>query len=119
MVMISNTTMVIVDKAPFHKHNKKYILIVFVVVLFILLVPWFQIRDGLLPTDPLVGTYCGNNIPGDFTSTTNRLYIKFVTNDAGAGLGFSANYRTVPSMFIVLEFIFNIICCTFEHSMHY
>ena len=50
-----------------------------------------------MPTDPLVGTYCGDNTPGDFTSTTNRLYIKFSTDDDVAGAGFSVNYRTVAS----------------------
>ncbi|KAK2147338.1 hypothetical protein LSH36_558g01028 [Paralvinella palmiformis] len=59
---------------------------------------YLQIRDGLMPTDPLVGTYCGDNTPGDFTSTTNRLYIKFSTDDNVAGAGFSVNYRTVARL---------------------
>lgn len=49
----------------------------------------FQIRVGLFNTHPVVGKLCGGATPSNYTSTTNMLYIKFVTDGSNGASGFS------------------------------
>ena len=51
-----------------------------------------QIRDPSLPTRPLVGVYCGAELPfTEFNSTFNQLYVRFESNHSG----FVASYSVV------------------------
>lgn len=53
-------------------------------------------RDGFFETDPVVGRYCGGSTPGNYTSVTNMLYIKFVTDNSLGASGFSLQFTGVP-----------------------
>jgi cubilin len=46
--------------------------------------------------DPLIGTYCGSNIPPVFTSTSNILYVQFYTDVSIGAAGFNATYTQLP-----------------------
>ena len=54
-----------------------------------------QIRDGDNPNSPLMGTYCGTDIPADLTSTGNSLYLRFKTDEAVEGTGFRLSYERI------------------------
>ncbi|KDR10358.1 Dorsal-ventral patterning tolloid-like protein 1, partial [Zootermopsis nevadensis] len=53
---------------------------------------YLEVRDGLLPDSPLIGTFCGYKIPRDIHSTSNHLYIKFVSDGSVQKVGFSAKF---------------------------
>jgi gliding motility-associated-like protein len=50
------------------------------------------IRNGDLPTSPIVGTYSGTTLPPSFTSTspTGCLYLSFTSNTTGTATGWDA-----------------------------
>ena len=50
------------------------------------------IRNGEYATSPLIGKYCGNEIPQNITSHTNFLYLKFVTDDDTEAEGFVIHF---------------------------
>lgn len=43
--------------------------------------------------DPLIGKYCGNQIPAPITSTSNVLYVRFVADYTVHGAGFNISYQ--------------------------
>ncbi|XP_033110748.1 cubilin-like [Anneissia japonica] len=51
---------------------------------------YIEFRDSD-ETGPLIGRFCGNSIPTNASSTQN-LWIKFVSDGSGTGTGFMANY---------------------------
>ncbi|XP_046641719.1 tolloid-like protein 1 [Daphnia pulicaria] len=51
---------------------------------------FLEIRDGHEPTSPLIGVYCGYNIPEDIKSSSNKMWIKFVSDNSVQKAGFSA-----------------------------
>lgn len=53
-------------------------------------------RDGFFETDPLAGRFCGGMTPENFTSATNMLYIKFVTDNSQGASGFSLQFTGIP-----------------------
>lgn len=54
---------------------------------------FLQIRDGG-SSSPVIGTYCGVQIPDPVTSSGNFMYMKFVTDGSVQNLGFEAGYTT-------------------------
>ena len=56
--------------------------------------------------DPLIGTYCGSNIPPVFTSTSNILYVQFYTDVSIGGAGFNASYTQLDGNVIFNYFLF-------------
>ncbi|XP_064410135.1 cubilin [Latimeria chalumnae] len=56
---------------------------------------YIEVRDGNLETDPLVGRYCGTTIPAPYTSTSNKLWIKFKSDASVRHGGFRAMYQVV------------------------
>ncbi|CAL8142101.1 unnamed protein product [Orchesella dallaii] len=54
-----------------------------------------EVHDGPSQDSPLVGRFCGRNVPPDFTSRTNQLFIKFKSDESVALGGFSAKYEAV------------------------
>nr|UCK81482.1 MASP-related molecule 2-like protein [Arenicola marina] len=50
------------------------------------------IYNGYDELAPIVGTYCGNTLPGDVIGTTNVLYVTFVSDISIRGTGFSATF---------------------------
>lgn len=53
-----------------------------------------SVYDGADVNAPLIGKYSGNQVPPVITSTGNRLYITFISDDSGQGQGFDAFYET-------------------------
>lgn len=51
---------------------------------------YVEIRDGLTPDSPLLAVHCGYKIPPDVISSSNHLYIKFVSDGSVQKGGFSA-----------------------------
>ncbi|ODM98815.1 Cubilin [Orchesella cincta] len=56
---------------------------------------YVQVHDGPSQDSPLVGRFCGRNIPPDFKSRSNQLFIKFRSDESIALGGFSAKYEAV------------------------
>ena len=50
-------------------------------------------RDGGSADSPVIGTYCGIQIPDPLTSTANFMFLKFVTDGSVQNLGFEASYE--------------------------
>lgn len=61
---------------------------------------YVEVYQGTATTDPLIGRYCGTNIPAVITATTNvrNLLVRFITNSENAGdvdfTGFRAKYSS-------------------------
>ena len=53
-----------------------------------------SVRDGGSTEAPLVGRYCGHNLPHNFLSTGNQLLIRFKTDSSISHEGFRASYKT-------------------------
>jgi tolkin protein len=53
---------------------------------------YVEVRDGLFQDSPLIGTYCGYKIPRDIRSTSNHLFVKFVSDSTVQKVGFSAKF---------------------------
>lgn len=63
----------------------------------------FQVFDGPQETDPLLGTYCGTELPAPVYSTGNQVRIKMRTDYSVSGAGFHLAYVTSKLIFIWLE----------------
>lgn len=51
---------------------------------------FIEVRDGIDAKARLIGRYCGNSLPPILASTSNRMFIRFVSDGSGVGRGFSA-----------------------------
>ena len=64
---------------------------------------FLEIRDGHEPTSPLIGVYCGYNIPEDIKSSGNKMWIKFVSDNSVQKAGFSAIFMNGKLNFELLN----------------
>lgn len=55
----------------------------------------FQIHDGFFEGGPLIGSYCDILGPWEFTSSTNQLYLVFVTDQSVEMPGFEIDFEPV------------------------
>ncbi|MEE6514872.1 hypothetical protein FKM82_023266 [Ascaphus truei] len=53
---------------------------------------YLEIRDGTTESSPLIGRFCGYDKPDDIKSSSNQLWIKFVSDGSINKAGFSLNY---------------------------
>lgn len=53
---------------------------------------FIEIRDGDNAKSRLIGKYCGNSLPPILASTSNQMYIRFVSDGTSEGRGFSAAF---------------------------
>jgi tolkin protein len=53
---------------------------------------FLEIRDGITPNSTLIGTYCGYYPPSPLTSSSNTLWVRFVSDGSVQKAGFSASY---------------------------
>ena len=60
---------------------------------------FLEIRDGEDSAAPLIGTFCGYKMPKDIKSTSNSLWIKFVSDGSVQKAGFSASFMKVDTCF--------------------
>ncbi|CAH0562353.1 unnamed protein product [Brassicogethes aeneus] len=49
---------------------------------------WLEIRNGGSSSSPIIGRYCGHNIPKTISSHSNQLYIEFNSDTTKTGHGF-------------------------------
>ena len=54
---------------------------------------YVEIRNGIAPDSPVLGKYCGNNIPAVINSTNNQVSVRFVTDGATQLTGFNLTYN--------------------------
>lgn len=52
-----------------------------------------KVHDGMSEDDPLIGRYCGTQVPAPITSTSNVLYVRFVADYTVHKAGFNATYQ--------------------------
>ena len=52
-----------------------------------------EIRDGGTPDSPLVGRYCGTDLPPEYVSSGSRVYVRFKTDYSVAHDGFRISYE--------------------------
>lgn len=55
---------------------------------------YVEVYDGESARDVLLGKYCGTTKPQTITSTSEMLFVRFMTDSSIERLGFSANYST-------------------------
>ncbi|XP_067113967.1 bone morphogenetic protein 1-like isoform X1 [Osmerus mordax] len=53
---------------------------------------YLEVRDGHSEGSPLLGRFCGYDKPDDIKSSSNRLWMKFVSDGSVNKAGFAANY---------------------------
>jgi hypothetical protein len=53
-----------------------------------------NIYDGEDNTAPLLAALNGNTLPGNITSTGNKVFVEFITGDENTAAGFYLNYKT-------------------------
>ncbi|KAL2098307.1 hypothetical protein ACEWY4_007514 [Coilia grayii] len=53
---------------------------------------YLEVRDGLSESSPLIGRFCGYDKPEDIRSTSNLLWMKFVSDGTVNKAGFAANF---------------------------
>ncbi|XP_068160694.1 cubilin [Antennarius striatus] len=53
---------------------------------------YVEVRDGSMPSSPLLGTFCGSNIPPSLQSTQKSIFIHFKTDSSISNHGFEAAY---------------------------
>ena len=54
--------------------------------------------DGVEPTSPVIGTYCGSEIPEPLASVKNSATLMFITDGSGNNRGFSVNFVATDSL---------------------
>ncbi|XP_053120680.1 cubilin [Hemicordylus capensis] len=58
---------------------------------------YLEIRDGLLPQDPLLGKYCSTGSPPPLQTTGPYAWVHFHSNAVGSDRGFHITYTTSPA----------------------
>lgn len=53
---------------------------------------YLEVRNGLSENSPLIGRFCGYDKPEDIRSTSNTLWMKFVSDGTVNKAGFAANF---------------------------
>lgn len=53
---------------------------------------YLEVRDGNSENSPLLGRYCGYDKPDDIKSSSNQLWMKFVSDGSVNKAGFAANF---------------------------
>ena len=57
---------------------------------------YVEIFDGKSATAPKLGRYCGGNMPSPIRSSTNELFLRFISDQTISHTGFVASYTTEP-----------------------
>ena len=51
------------------------------------------VYDGDSPSSPMIGRFSGSSLPATITSTSNKLYVRFISDSSNTDFGFRAVYR--------------------------
>lgn len=54
---------------------------------------YLYVYDGGSPSSPLIGTFSGTTLPTPITSSSNKLHIRFTSDNSSTSRGFRASYR--------------------------
>jgi len=57
------------------------------------------VYDGSSTSDPVLGTYSGNSLPGDLTSTGTEMLVRFQTNGSVGHSGWLASYSSAHPVY--------------------
>ena len=63
-----------------------------------------QVYDGPNDTSSMIGAHCGNILPPSALSSSNNVFIKFVSDESNTGSGFTISYviNSKTSKFVAL-----------------
>uniref|UniRef100_A0A3B3ZXH0 CUB domain-containing protein n=1 Tax=Periophthalmus magnuspinnatus TaxID=409849 RepID=A0A3B3ZXH0_9GOBI len=64
---------------------------------------YLEVRDGLLPEDPLLGRYCSTSSPPPVVTTGPNAWIHFHSDSIVSDRGFHITYTTSPSTGIIIS----------------
>lgn len=53
---------------------------------------YLEVRDGNSENSPLLGRFCGYDKPDDIKTSSNQLWMKFVSDGSVNKAGFAANF---------------------------
>lgn len=53
---------------------------------------YLEVRDGISENSPLLGRFCGYDKPDDIKTSSNHLWMKFVSDGSVNKAGFAANF---------------------------
>uniref|UniRef100_A0A3B3QC45 Metalloendopeptidase n=1 Tax=Paramormyrops kingsleyae TaxID=1676925 RepID=A0A3B3QC45_9TELE len=73
---------------------------------------YLEVRDGRSENSPLIGRFCGYDKPQDICSTSNHLWMKFVSDGTVNKAGFAANFLKGDMFRILVLDTFSIFLCT-------
>lgn len=54
---------------------------------------YLTVYDGGSPSAPLIGQFSGSSLPAPITSSSNKLYVQFTSDNSNVAYGFKARYR--------------------------
>lgn len=54
-------------------------------------------RNGPTAASPLIGSYCGSNIPKTIPSHTNKMFLRFRSDMSKTGTGFLLYYESTTT----------------------
>ncbi|KAK2098731.1 Tolloid-like protein 2 [Saguinus oedipus] len=58
---------------------------------------YLEVRDGPTEESALIGHFCGSEKPEDMKSSSNRMWMKFVSDGSINKAGFAANFFKAPA----------------------
>ncbi|XP_048584552.1 SCO-spondin isoform X3 [Nematostella vectensis] len=56
---------------------------------------YLEVRQGASRVSPLIGRYCGGSVPPPFVSSSENLFMQFVTDASGSSAGFFLQHKGV------------------------
>ena len=65
-----------------------------------------MVYDGNSNSSEMIGTYCGDSIPPSFISSSNEIFLHFLTDWMITELGFKIQYNPsgkLPSIFAIVH----------------
>ena len=64
---------------------------------------YVYVYDGDSPSAPLIGQFSGSSLPATITSSSNKLYVRFISDSSGQDAGFRALYRGMLLLRIIIR----------------
>ena len=75
---------------------------------------FLTVYDGDSPSSPMIGRFSGSSLPAPITSSSNKLHVRFTSDDKGQAFGFRARYRGISSKnnvsvmsILMIDFVIN------------
>lgn len=65
---------------------------------------YVTVHDGNSLSAPLIGRFSGSSVPAPIASSTNKLYVRFVSNGSRVTWGFKAFYQGIVHGFLKTSF---------------